>query len=140
MNHDYCIVLSKSVSCFEKIRYVWSRLGDAPRLYQSKHYYQQAIAWHLQQLSEHRKETASARYCSLFTSKLLSVTFGHVSRRARQNIPPYHSIWSTPTIPISSVHVGHSSTTLSASHHHAWQSGHSPSTVRKRSAQVSADM
>ena len=36
--------------------------------------------------------------------------------------------------------LGHSSTTLSASHHHAWQSGHSPSTVRKRSAQVSADM
>ena len=54
--------------------------------------------------------------------------------------PEDHSMWSTPTIRISSVHLGHSSTTLSASHHHAWQSGHSPSTVRKRSAQVSADM
>ena len=63
-----------------------------------------------------------------------------VSRRAHQKMPPYHSMWSTPTIRISSVHLGHSSTTLSASHHHAWQSGHSPSTVRKRSSQVSADM
>ena len=91
-------------------------------------------------LSVHRRETASARYCSRFILKLLSVTFGHVSRRARQKMPPYHSMWSTPTIRISSVLLGHSSTTLSASHHHAWQSGHSPSTVRKRSAQVSADM
>ena len=78
--------------------------------------YQQAIAWHLQRLSAHRKETASARYCSLFTLKLLSVTFGHVSQRGRQKMPPYHSMWSTPTIRISSVHLGHSSTTLSASH------------------------
>ena len=77
---------------------------------------------------------------SPFTLKLLSVTFGHVSRRAHQKMPPYHSMWSTPTILISSVHIGHSSTTLSASLHHAWQSGHSPSTVRKQSAQVSADM
>ena len=44
------------------------------------------------------KETASVRYCSLFTLKLLSVTLGHVSRRARQKTPPYHSMWSTPTI------------------------------------------
>ena len=31
------------------------------------------------------------------------MTFGHVSRRARQKMPPYHSMWSTPTIRISSV-------------------------------------
>ena len=86
------------------------------------------------------KETTSARYCLSFTLKLLSVTFGHVSRRAHQKMPPYYSMWSTPTILISSVHLGHSSTTLSASLHHAWQRGHSPSTVRKQSAQVSADM
>ena len=55
-------------------------------------------------------------------------------------MPPYHSMWSTPTIQTLYVHLGHSSTTLSASHHHAWQSDHSPSTVRKRNEQVSADM
>ena len=76
----------------------------------------------------------------LFTVYLEAALRDLRSRRARQKMPPYHSMWSTPTIRISSVHLGHSSTTLSASHHHAWQSGHSPSTVRKRSAQVSADM
>ena len=44
------------------------------------------------------RHTASARYCLLFTLKLLSETLGHVSRRARQKMPPYHSMWSMPTI------------------------------------------